>query len=156
MGEVMNDGIDANVIRQVIRELRDDGCVKSSPLAGELAIAVGNFRKQWLPKEEEKETRLNGWRFVNAMLGSAFFLFFLTSSIFDDKESGRLLEGPFVGMSELVGPLDPGRLAIIGMGAALFAMLILFQKGKGGPVGLFLGGVSLPALAFWITKSAVT
>lgn len=124
-----------------------------SPLAIELAKVIKRFREQWLPekKEREKLGRRSGWSFLNATAGSFFFfLLFLTRSIHNAKDiqSGRFESAvSFIGMMQ-----TPWIAACI---AVFFGILIYFQKGRGSPISIFLGGVALPALAVWITRSAM-
>lgn len=142
-----------SLLRVVIRELRRNSHVAGSPLAGELAKVIENLRKQWLPDHEEKETRLDIWRFLNAFLGSVFFFVFLSLTLFVDNNPYR--GGAFVGTFGLIDIASIEWLVMASLGGLLFASLIFFQRGRAGPVGVFLGGVGLLALAFWITRSTL-
>lgn len=137
-----------------ILKLHHDGSFLSSPLAEELARVVNRLRAQWLPEEGEKTKELSGWRFIHAALGPAFFLYFFAAYTFDQRSP--ISDGQFASVAALVGPFDIARIASVLAGAVLFALLILFQRGKGGPVSVFLGGVAFPALAIWIAKSALS
>ncbi len=115
---------------------------------------VRNLRRQWLPDASEKETQLKPWRLPIALLGSCCFMWLAVSRVIPRSDVSVVgITRPNV--EAFVNPLDPTTAAALLVPAIMFGFLILYQKGRGGPVSVFLGGVGLPALTFWIIGTAL-
>ena len=140
-----------SAVRRALREERR----AVSPIATELAKALWNLRRQWLPDDTEKETRLPLWRLLVAALGACAF-FMLLGLIDLRRKSDQAAVIPWEpNVEDFISPLfDLFQPILWGLTALPFALLIYFQKGKGGPVSVFLGGVALPAFTFWIVRTA--